>query len=332
MSTMTRLGLQIPNFTFPESDDPLFERIVATAVAAEQAGFDTVFVMDHFFQLPLIGPPELEMFDAYTLLGGLAARTQSARLGTLVTGVTYRNPALLAKAVTALDVVSNGRALLGIGAAWFELEHEALGVAFPPVAERFERLEEAIRICQGMFTQRQTTVAGRYYSVTDAWNSPAPVTPGGPPLLIGGTGERKTARIAAQYAAEWNCNANFAEMPRKVAALAGHLEALGRGRDTITMSCLGSIVVGESHAAAAAKLTDMLRGRGIDDPAPIVDDPETRTKVLPRLFFGDAGEVVEQVQDLMAVGLDGLVVNMPADAHDPSAVALAGATLTRALA
>ncbi|MGZ6998372.1 MAG: LLM class F420-dependent oxidoreductase [Acidimicrobiia bacterium] len=328
---MTRIGLQIPNFTFPESDQPLFERVVATAVVAEQSGFDTVFVMDHFFQLPLIGPPELEMFDSYTLLGGLAARTQHARLGTLVTGVTYRNPALLAKSVTALDVISNGRALLGIGAAWFELEHDALGVPFPPVAERFARLEEALRICQGMFTQRQTTVAGTYYSVTDAWNSPAPVTPGGPPILVGGTGERKTARLAAQYADEWNCNANFVELPRKVEALAGHLRDLGRDRDTITMSCLGSIVVGESHAAAAAKLTEMLRGRGIDDPAPIVDDAETRAKVLPRLFFGDADEVAEQVHALMAVGLDGLVVNMPADAHDPGAVALAGQTLAKAL-
>ena len=182
-----------------------------------------------------------------------------------------------------------------------------------------------------MFTQRQTTVAGNYYSVTDAWNSPAPVTPGGPPLLIGGTGERKTARLAARYADEWNCNANFAEMPRKVAALAGHLQDLGRDRDTITMSCLGSIVVGESHAVAAEKLTGMLRSRGIDDPAPIVDDADTRTKVLPRLFFGDPDEVVEQVHTLMAVGLDGLVVNMPADAHDPAAVALAGQTLAKAL-
>ena len=245
---MTRIGLQIPNFTYPESDEPLFERIVASTVAGEHAGFDTIFVMDHFFQLPLIGAPELEMFDAYTLLGGLAARTQTAHLGTLVTGVTYRNPALLAKAVTALDVISNGRALLGIGAAWFELEHEALGVPFPPLAERFERLEDAIRICQGMFTRRQTTVVGTHSSVTDAWNSPAPVTPGGPPLLIGGTGERKTARLAAQYADEWNCNASFVELPRKVEALAGHLRELGRDRDTITMSCLATIVVGDTHA------------------------------------------------------------------------------------
>ena len=128
---MTRIGLQIPNFTWPGVEpDQLFDRIAAVAVAGEQSGFDTVFVMDHFFQLPLIGPPELEMFEAYTLLGAIAARTKTARLGTLVTGVTYRNPALLAKAVTALDVISKGRALLGIGAAWYDVEHESLGVPF----------------------------------------------------------------------------------------------------------------------------------------------------------------------------------------------------------
>lgn len=328
---MTRIGLQIPNFTYPERDEPLFERVAAVAVAGEQAGFDTIFVMDHFFQLPLIGPPELEMFDAYTLLGGIAARTTSARLGTLVTGVTYRNPALLAKAVTALDVVSNGRALLGIGAAWYEAEHDALGVRFPPMAERFERLEEALQICQGMFTQRQTTFAGNHYSVTDAWNSPAPVTPGGPPILVGGTGERKTARLAAQYASEWNCNAAFVELPTKLAALDGHLAALGRARADIDVSCLATIVVGETHAAAAEKLAGMLRARGVDDPAPVIDDAATRGKVLPRLFFGAPEEVVAQVRDLTAIGLDGVVVNMLTDGHDPAAVTLAGETLRAAL-
>src|SRR5829696_6256983 len=144
---MTRIGLQIPNFTYPGVDDiDLFERVAAVATTAESSGFDTIFVMDHFYQLQMIGPPELEMFESYTLLGGLAARTSQARLGTLVTGVTYRNPALLAKAVTALDVISQGRALLGIGAAWFDVEHEALGFPFPPLHERYERLEDALRI------------------------------------------------------------------------------------------------------------------------------------------------------------------------------------------
>ena len=141
---MIKVGVQIPNFTYPDTKPgELFEKVSAIAVAAENAGADTVMVMDHFYQLPLLGPPEHEMFEAYTLLGALAARTKTVKLGTLVTGVTYRHPAILAKIVTALDVISRGRAFLGIGAAWFDVEHEALGVPFPPVKERFERLEEA---------------------------------------------------------------------------------------------------------------------------------------------------------------------------------------------
>src|SRR6185503_18138342 len=173
---------------------------------------------------------------------------------------------------------------------------------FPPLTERFERLEEALQICRGMFTQRQTSVAGVHYSVTDAWNSPAPITPGGPPILVGGTGERKTARLAAQYADDWNCNANFVELPRKLEALAGHLADVGRERDEITVTCLASIVVGETHAAAAEKLAAMLHARGVDDPDAIVGDPAVLHQVLPRLLFGAPDEVVAQVHDLIAVG------------------------------
>src|SRR2546423_3836560 len=184
---MIKAGLQIPIFTYPGvAPDQLFERVAAVAVAAEESGFDTVMVMDHFYQLPLLGPPEHEMFEAYTLLGALAARTSTAKLGTLVTGVTYRNPAILAKIVTALDVISKGRAFLGIGAAWFDVEHEALGVDFPPVRERFERLEEALQITRAMFRNERPTFEGKHYRVKDAINSPAPITPGGPPIMIGG--------------------------------------------------------------------------------------------------------------------------------------------------
>src|SRR3954462_10338116 len=172
---MIRAGLQIPNFTYPGvAPEDLFERVATVAVAAEESGFDTVMVMDHFYQLPLLGPLEHEMFESYTLLGAIAARTQRVNLGTLVTGVTYRNPAILAKVITTLDVISKGRAFLGIGAAWFDVEHHALGVSFPPVSERFERLEEAILICQAMFRGERPTIEGKHYQVRDAITSPAP--------------------------------------------------------------------------------------------------------------------------------------------------------------
>src|SRR5436190_17459985 len=163
---MIRAGLQIPNFTYPDTaPGELFEKVAAVAVAAEDAGADTVMVMDHFYQLPLLGPPDHEMLEAYTLLGALAARTKTVKLGTLVTGVTYRNPAILAKIVTTLDVISSGRAFLGIGAAWFDVEHEGLGVTFPPVKERFERLEEALQICRAMFRSERPTFDGTHYRV-----------------------------------------------------------------------------------------------------------------------------------------------------------------------
>src|SRR4029077_6725995 len=170
---MIRAGLQIPNFTYPDvAPGDLFERVAAMAVTGEENGFDTVMVMDHFYQLPLLGPPEHEMFESYTLLGALAARTSKANLGTLVTGVTYRNPAILAKTVTALDVISKGRAFLGIGAAWYDVEHEVLGVESPPVKERFERLEEALAICRAMFRSERPTIEGKHYRVKDAINVP----------------------------------------------------------------------------------------------------------------------------------------------------------------
>jgi F420-dependent oxidoreductase-like protein len=329
---MTRIGLQIPNYTYPGVDDiDLFERIAAIATTAERSGFDTIFVMDHFFQLPMIGPLENEMFEAYTLLAGLAARTEKARLGTLVTGVTYRNPAHLAQTVTALDVISQGRALLGIGAAWFEAEHDALGFRFPPLKERFEHLEDALRICRAMFTERQATVAGTHHSVTDAWNSPAPRTPGGPPILIGGTGEKKTFRLAAQYADELNMNAAYADLPRKIEALQVHLDALGRDRSEMSVTTLGTLVMAPTHDEARAKLERLIRARGVDDPATVIDDPAARAAFLPRVTWGDPDEVVAQVDELLATGLDGVVFNMIADGHDLDTVKLAGETLQRAI-
>ena len=332
ISTMhrTHIGLQIPLFTYPDVPPAqLFERVAAQAVAAEQSGFDTLFVMDHFYQLPLIGQPEQEMFEAYTLLGALAARTERLRLGTLVTGVTYRHPSHLAKAVTALDVISSGRALLGIGAAWFELEHESLGFEFPPLKVRYEHLVDALEICRGMFTQPSTTYAGTHHSVTDAFNSPAPVN-GEIPILIGGQGERRTFRLAAEYAHELNTTASFADLPRKLDALQGHLDALGRDRSDITVTPLGTLVVAQTHDEAEAKLGRLFASRGTDLQT-VLADPALAAMVMARMVWGDPDEVVARVQELMALGLDGFVVNLVADPGDTDAVALAGETLTKAI-
>ena len=175
-----RFGLQIPNFTTDEAPGALFDGVVAMATAAEETGYDSVWVMDHFYQLPPMGGPSQPMLDAYTLLGALATQTSRVRLGTMVTGVTYRNPAHLAKIVTTLDVISAGRAVLGIGAAWYDVEHEGLGFDFPPAGERLDRLEEALQICRAMFTEEAPTFDGRYYRINEARNVPPPVQPGGP--------------------------------------------------------------------------------------------------------------------------------------------------------
>ncbi len=325
---MIRAGLQIPNFTYPGvADVDLFERLSSVVVAAEESGFDTVMVMDHFYQLPLMGPPENNMFEAYSLLSALAARTKKVNLGTLVTGVTYRNPAILAKTVTALDVISQGRAFLGIGAAWFDVEHEALGVDFPPVKERFERLEEAIQICQGMFRGERPTFEGTHYRTKDAMNFPAPIR-GDIPLMIGGSGEKKTLRMMAQYADMANFTVGEDEIERKMDVLAGHCADQGRDIATINKTMLAFLVVAATMEEAEGKRNAFLAERGLDWDT--LDDA-TRAMVGSRLVVGDADTVGETVQRYRGYGLDGVTFNMPADGHEPENVAFAGEVLTKAL-
>ena len=226
---MTRLGYQIPNFTYPgTAPADIFPTVVRQAREAEASGFDTVLAMDHFYQLPMLGPPENAMLECYTLLSALAQHTDRVRLSALVTGNTYRNPALLAKELTTLDHVSGGRAQLGIGAGWFELEHDSLGFEFGTFTDRFERLEEALQIVKGMLAGERPTFRGRWYRVTDAINSPAPLSK--IPVLIGGAGEKKTLRLVAKYADESNLICAPNEVPRKLEVLAEHCEALGRDR------------------------------------------------------------------------------------------------------
>ena len=224
-----RMGLQIPLFTYPDvATADLFERVAGIATTAEASGFDSVWVMDHFYQLPGLGAPGEPMFEAYSLLTALAARTRSVRLGCMVGGMTYRNPAFLAKAVTTLDVVSGGRAIWGIGAGWFEKEHVEYGYEFGTFTDRFEKLEEGLQIVKSMFVNETTTFHGKWFNVTDALNVPKPIQAGGPPVLIGGGGEKKTLRMVAQYADACNVFGGPEQMRHLMGVLDAHCERLGR--------------------------------------------------------------------------------------------------------
>jgi F420-dependent oxidoreductase-like protein len=236
-------GLQMPSFVFDDvPDDRMFERILDTALAAEDAGFDSFWVMDHYHQIPGVGPESDPMLEAYTVLAGVAARTRRIQLGALVTGVIYRNPAFLAKVVTTLDVVSSGRAILGIGAAWNEVESRAYGYEWPSTAERFERLEDALQICRGMFRQERTTFHGRRHSVDGALNVPQPIQPGGPRILVGGGGERKTLRLVAKHADMWNGVGDAATIRHKLTVLDRHCREVGRDRSEIETTRLGTSI------------------------------------------------------------------------------------------
>jgi F420-dependent oxidoreductase-like protein len=322
---VTKLGYQIPNFTYPGTGpDRLFEAVARQAEAADRSGFDTVLVMDHFYQLPLLGRPDDYMIECYTLLAALAQRTSTVRLGALVTGNTYRNPALLAKTVTALDVVSSGRAQLGIGAGWFDVEHEALGFEFGTFTDRFEKLEEALQIIIPMLRDERPTLAGRHYTVTDAINQPPPV--GRVPVMIGGGGEKKTLRLVAQYADESNLIAEPAEIPRKLDALAAHCERLGRDRGEITVSVQRTVCIAPTHAQAEADIARYLGERGIDLRTA---DEATRRMIEGRITYGDPDEVGEKLAAVLDLGVDGLTCNLPANGHEPDNVELLGETAAK---
>jgi len=246
-----KLGLQIPFFTWPGGPPAMGAKLGEIARAAEGAGYDSIWVMDHFFQIPMAGPVDADMMEAYTTLGYLAGQTSRVRLGALVTGVTYRHPGLLAKQVTTLDVLSGGRAYLGIGAAWFDREHIGLGVPFPPLKERFQRLEEALRIVKQMWSEDNGPFEGKHYQLAETLNSPQALSKPHPPILIGGSGERKTLRLVAKYADACNVfGASPAEVAHKLAVLREHCEREGRNYDEIEKTIIRPIALNENSTAA----------------------------------------------------------------------------------
>jgi F420-dependent oxidoreductase-like protein len=256
-----KLGLQIPIFTWEGGPPEIGSRLADVARTAEDVGFDSIWVMDHFFQLPMIGSAEMDMLEAYTALGYLAGQTKRVTLGTMVTGVTYRHPGILAKQVTTLDVLSGGRAWLGIGAAWFEREHDGLGVRFPPVKERFEKLEEALQIAHQMWnSDNNGGFEGNHYQLAETINSPQALQKPHPRILIGGTGEKKTLRLVAKYADATNIP-SFGQGPEfvrhKLAVLREHCEREGRNYDDIEKTILWVFVPGR-NGERASEIVDQI--------------------------------------------------------------------------
>jgi F420-dependent oxidoreductase-like protein len=308
---MTTFGFQVPNFTFGEGDDQIFANVVDLVEVAQDVGFESVWVMDHFYQLPALGGGTQPMLEGYTLLGALAAVTSTVRLGTLVTGVTYRNPAMLAKQVTTLDVISQGRAILGIGAAWHDTEHEAMGFDFPPVKERMDRLEEAVQICRAMFREETPTFDGRYYRVHEVHNMPRPIQPGGPKIMIGGGGEKRTLKLVAKYADMCNISGDAATVKHKLGVLREHCATVGRDPSEITATRLATLMITNSAQETAQTREFLVQAAGEEAAA--------------GFNVGEEQEIVEQVGELVEAGLDTLIFNLPLGG--PEAVDRAGTLL-----
>lgn len=318
-----RLGYQIPNFTYPGGTATLFDTVAAQAREAEASGFDTVLVMDHFYQLPMIGKPEEPMLEAYTTLGALASATETIKLSTLVTGNTYRNPAMLAKTVTTLDVVSGGRAVLAIGAGWYELEHDQLGYEFGTFSDRFERLTEALDIIEPMLRGRTPDHDGTWYRAKGTLNEPR--FRDDLPIMLGGQGEKKTFRLAARYADHLNINCAPAELPRKLEVLAERCAEVGRDFAELETSALAMVIMDENGDTARRLMREQLARTGVDFEA--LDD-QAKAAMTDRLFVGTPDDVADQLQrKVIDAGVDGVIINMITNGHVPGIVELAGKTL-----
>ena len=286
-------GYHMPSYTFPGAPpEELFDRAAALAGAVEAAGFGLVTVMDHFYQIQGVGPETDPMLEAYSTLAALSQRTTTVRLGALVTGVTYRNPALLAKTITTLDVLSKGRAVLGLGAAWNEDEHIGYGFPFPPIGERMDRLDEALTICRAMFREDRPSFEGRHYRIDRALNVPRPIQPGGPKIIVGGGGEQRTLRIAAKHAdmTHW-FPLGFDTLKHKDEVLVRHCEEIGRDPATIERTMATPVLLAANDQEAKATLERL--------------PPERR----PYIKIGTPDQAAEVLRPYIDAGFTGFTFN-----------------------
>jgi len=261
-----KLGLQIPYFTWPGGPPDVARKLGEIVRSAEAAGYDSIWVMDHHFQIPMVGPADMDMLEAYTTLGFIAGQTSRVGLGTMITGVTYRHPGILIKEVTTLDVLSGGRAWLGVGAAWFEREHLGLGVPFPPLKERFERLEEALQIANQMWSDDNNgPYEGKHYRLAETINVPQALQKPRPRIMVGGGGEKKTLRLVAKYADACNIpGMDPGAVQHKLDILRQHCEREGRNYDDIEKTVITVMNVGRdgSQAGELVEQLGLLREAG----------------------------------------------------------------------
>ncbi len=293
---MTRFGVQLPNFSGFEPGD-LFDHVVGLATTAEESGFDSVWVMDHYFQLPPLGGPDQPMLEAYTLLGALAARTQRVQLGTLVTGVTYRNPGILAKIVTTLDIVSRGRAILGIGGAWYDVEHRGLGIEYPSDRVRLDMLEEAVQVCRAMFTSDDVSFVGNHFRLDHARNLPLPVQAGGPKIMIGGGGEKRTLRLVALYADKCNVTGDLNTLTRKIEVLHRHCAEVGRDPAEVDVTWMTPLILTTSEENTA-EMHGTLTATG-------------SAEEVAGFTVGQPGEIPDLVAAHIEAGADEVIFSLP---------------------
>jgi F420-dependent oxidoreductase-like protein len=317
-SNAFRAGLQIPNFNLPGTEPgDLLDKLTDIATTAEASGFDALYVMDHLHQLPGLGPQSNWMLEGPTTLSALAARTKTINLGLMVGGITYRNPALHAKITTTIDVLSGGRAIMGIGAAWFEDEHKAYDFHFGTLGERFERLEDGLQIMRAMFASgdETSTVAGKHHSVAGAYNNPK--VRSDIPILIGGSGEKKTLRMVAQYAQASNVFGDVAQIKHLMGVLDQHCADIGRDPSEIARTKLSTLILGDTAEAAEAKA------------APVREAMGERGAVM--VLSGTTEQVAEQLAAHREAGLTGIIVNM-LEAHDLEQVQAAAEVCAAAFA
>jgi F420-dependent oxidoreductase-like protein len=299
-----RFGLQHPNFSFDyehQDTSQIFGSLKNLIVKAENSGFDSFWVMDHFHQIPIIGKPEEPMLESWTTISVLAGITSKIKLGTLVTGVIYRYPSLLAKVAATLDVLSNGRLFMGIGAAWNEQESLAYGIGYPSNQERLLRLEEAIQIIRKMWTEEPSaSFNGKYYQIHNAYCNPKPIQKPSPPIMVGGSGERKTLRIVAKYADACNLFGSAETLKRKLNILKEHCKSVGRDYDSILKTKLDLIVIDDDNEEIAMKRAQQFYN-GI---------PEQQIRDREFAIYGTSEDVSRQVQLLEDIGIQYLIVHL----------------------